>query len=79
MNNLKDQRDWAPYLFNQYQQWAEIHPTDPNVYGPYSYKEPLGEDLSQVEIGCMEKCLKQSVWRIPLAKQRFVLVNYAWH
>ena len=32
MNNLQDQRDWAPYQFNQYQQWAEIHPTEPNMY-----------------------------------------------
>jgi len=32
MNNLKDQRDWAPPQYNQYQQWAEIHPTDPNMY-----------------------------------------------
>ena len=32
MNNLQDQRDWAPPQYNQYQQWAEIHPTDPNMY-----------------------------------------------
>ena len=31
MNNF-DQRDWAPTQFNQNQQWAEIHPTDPNMY-----------------------------------------------
>ena len=32
MNNFSDQRHWAPTQFNQYQQWAEIHPTDPNMY-----------------------------------------------
>ena len=32
MNNLQDQRDWAPYQFNQYHQWAEFHPSDTNMY-----------------------------------------------
>ena len=32
MNNLQDQRDWAPYQFNQYHQWAGFHPSDTNMY-----------------------------------------------
>ena len=27
MSNYSDQRHWAPPQYNQYQQWAEIHPT----------------------------------------------------
>ena len=53
MNNLQDQRDWAPPQYNQYQQWAEIHPADPNVLnilfattsrqeGSYSWRNQLG-------------------------------------
>ena len=47
MNNLQDQRDWAPPQYNQYQQWAEIHPTDPQFVSDVLLKEgPLGEEYS---------------------------------
>lgn len=73
MNNLQGQRDWAPPQYNQYQQWAEIHPTDPNMYLTFFLqRDHLARRLEFVgrPIGCMEKCPQLFVWRIRCIWQR---------
>ena len=61
MNNLQDQRDWAPYQFNKFRNGQRFIPLTPTCIGPVSYKATTWRRRFEFvgrPTGCMEKCLQ---------------------
>ena len=62
-----DMHNWVPTKYNTMQQFAEIHPNDPNMYRTYFLQQDTVSNMVRMRAvlnGFMEKFLQQFVSHI---------------